>query len=152
MLMNYPADMHNVGSPAMELRGTVTRRCFATFATILWQNSIHYQNTVGSKTTEGAVHALGTWRSNRLPPGQHIFSLQLKQAGTVYALDHGDTDCEDDGNDLPDLEGPDFPGTRHNEDPHLAAFPATGTRQAIAAAPRDYGTGGSRQPGGRRDT
>lgn len=143
-LQDHPVDMHALSSEGMARRGDVTRTCFYRFADFLGRNSIYYKTPTAGQPKTTTVHALGTRRSNRLPPGQDTFSLQLRQKGEVCALDEAGPYLDqqdaysDDSEDLP-------------SDSHLAAFPAAGTRPTGApSTSQDTHVGGGRRGNLRR--
>lgn len=131
-LQGHPVDVHALGSPGMIARGKLTRACFQNFTDVLTRNAPHYRSPA-AKTKASSVQALGTRRSNRLPPGQDTYSLQLHQTGEAYALDDEE------------------PADLYADDEHLAAFPAAGARPAGRTMPsRDTAAGGGRRADGRR--
>eukprot|EP00752_Nemacystus_decipiens_P015551 g13874.t1 len=105
ILHRHPADMHALGSAAMVARGAAARQCFYDFADILTQQANHFRHTPRNTPKGSAVNAMGTLVSNRLPPGQDTFSLQMQQMRTVHALDdsHEDSAGEYYEADDPDL-------------------------------------------------
>eukprot|EP00752_Nemacystus_decipiens_P008157 g7296.t1 len=105
ILHRHPADMHALGSAAIVARGAAARQCFYDFADILTQQANHFRHTPRNTPKGSAVNAMGTLVSNRLPPGQDTFSLQMQQMRTVHALDdfHEDSAGEYYEADDPDL-------------------------------------------------
>ena len=132
---HYPVDMYALDEPRMVARGTFNYGTFYQFAEFLGRHSIYYMRTTGGPAN-GSVHAIGSRRSNRLPPGHDTYSLQQRQGG-VCALDSGG--AADNGDDYYSDEH-----SETDDDAQLAAFP-TGPRPATAT--RDHPTGGARRGG-----
>ncbi|CAB1112528.1 unnamed protein product [Ectocarpus sp. CCAP 1310/34] len=103
VLQHHPADMHALGSPAMVARGAAARQCFYRFTDILTSEAKNYV----SNPTPAAVHAMGTTRSNRRPPQQDTYSLQLQQLQTVQTLNAQEYE-ERSADDYYDADDADF--------------------------------------------
>lgn len=83
ILQYHSIDTHALGSTQMAQRGQITRYFFHAFATMLGENASLFARPGDVARGADRVHALGTGRSLRLPPGEDTFSLQRKQPGAM---------------------------------------------------------------------